>query len=741
MPPEVKNWVELLQNPVGTRWAPEAEREKKTEAARKLGSTKDKVLEAASLLEAKGRVEVKRHFAGSEIRAAPSLVLESWERAAKRSSEELIDLMEAEKKLSLVEAAKKLLVPEGKVAEWANEAKDRELVERAGDLLIARTVQIRKYRITRRIDEEAKVGVYVYTPLDMLLELVRADGELKVSEAAKAVDKKPEGIEAWVKTLKGLFTIEYPINVLEDAIIKAAPKKEPVLEAQPVGKILEAYSITADKVPAKVKVISTKSDSMPLYLVELPKIGEATLALMNALTDRLSEKVTIDAEEITDPKRMNQLKEKFFSEAKRIIQQEVSISDWRADIIAGIILHRMYGLGEIELLMYDDWLEEVCVNTSHVPLTAYHKKYGWVETNLRLDDERAVYNYAAQIGRKVERNITSMEPIMDAHLLSGDRVNATLFPVSSFGNTITIRKFARQPWTIVHFISPEMETLGRDMAAFLWLCFQYELNVIVGGGTASGKTSMLNSLCALIQPTHRVITIEDTRELTLPKYLYWNWVPLTTRAANPEGKGEVSMLDLIVTSLRMRPDRIVLGEIRRRREAEVLFEAMHTGHSVYSTVHADTAQNLKRRLMEPPIELPSAEIEALHLIIVVYRDRRKGIRKVFEVAEIVPGTAGKEFELNYLYRWNPRSKKFLKVNESRRIMDELELHTGMSREEIEGDIKEKEMILDWMLRNRIMSLDDVGAVMDEYYRSRETLLDKVKVGTVKNGNTADDSAP
>jgi flagellar protein FlaI len=230
----------------------------------------------------------------------------------------------------------------------------------------------------------------------------------------------------------------------------------------------------------------------------------------------------------------------------------------------------------------------------------------------------------------------------------------------------------------------------------------------------------------MIQPTHRAITIEDTREINLPKYLKWNWVPLTTRDANPEGKGEISMLDLIVTSLRMRPDRIIIGEIRRRREAEVLFEAMHTGHSVYSTIHADTAENLERRLLEPPIEIPSSEVEALHLMVIVYRDRKKGERRVFEIAEVLPGAAGKEFELNYLYRWNTRTRQFMKVNESRRIIDELGLHTGMTKDDILKDIAEKEEILQWMLDKNIQSLDGVGEVMDEYYKNPAKLLERVR---------------
>ncbi|MCX6775919.1 MAG: type II/IV secretion system ATPase subunit, partial [Candidatus Micrarchaeota archaeon] len=319
------------------------------------------------------------------------------------------------------------------------------------------------------------------------------------------------------------------------------------------------------------------------------------------------------------------------------------------------------------------------------------------------------------------RELTLLSPILDAHLSTGDRANATLFPISTSGNTITIRRFSRNPWTLVDFIDKKMNTLSEEMAAFLWLCMQYEINMLVVGGTASGKTSTLNTLCALIPPSNRTVTIEDTRELSLPQYLKWNWVPLTTRNPNPEGQGAVRMLDLMVTSLRMRPDRIIVGEIRRRREAEVLFEAMHTGHAVCSTMHADTASQVLRRLTHPPIELPLTELESLQLIVVQYRDRRKEIRRVYEISELVVSPV-EAVVLNSLFKWKPRTDTFEKVNESSRVLEDLNLHTGMSADEIKRDIKDKLKILEWMDASGIRSVDEVGAVIGLYYKSPEVVL-------------------
>jgi flagellar protein FlaI len=244
---------------------------------------------------------------------------------------------------------------------------------------------------------------------------------------------------------------------------------------------------------------------------------------------------------------------------------------------------------------------------------------------------------------------------------------------------------------------------------------------------------VLNTLSSLIPPTNRIISIEDTRELSLPEALHWNWVPLASKSANAEGQGEVTMLDLMVASLRMRPDRIVVGEIRRKAQAESMFEAMHTGHSVAATMHADTAEQVKRRLTQPPIDIPENEIQALQLVLVQYRDRRRGIRRTLEVAELLPGAADEKVNLNYLYRWRPRRDVFVKDEESIRVIEDMNLHTGMTQNEIEQDLANKSDILQWMLDNKITDVDKVGHVMRIYYKYPQLLIDTV---SDKGGSTA-----
>ncbi len=493
------------------------------------------------------------------------------------------------------------------------------------------------------------------------------------------------------------------------------------------SKLIDSYILITDKVPVTVNIWDCPKQSMPIYQIKFPNIGVGTQAFLDSLKDEVAKGIPLKNELLTDPKTAKKIKLQYYQKLKSLIKLQLpNLAQDTLNLFTGITLHKMHGLGDLEIILGDNFLEEVAINSSKQPISIYHKKHGWCKTMLYVENEEEIYNISALIGRNIGKDITNLNPLMDAHLLSGDRVASTLFPISTAGNTLTIRRFARTPWTVTHFIGPEYKTMSADMAAILWQAMHYELNVVVAGGTASGKTSVLNTLSSFIPPTQRIISVEDTREISLPKPLHWNWVPMSSRTSNLEGQGSVSMLDLIVASLRMRPDRMIVGEIRKRGQAQALFEAMHTGHSIYATMHADTAQQVKRRLTEPPMKIPLAEVSSLHLVLVQYRDRRKGLRRTMELTEILPA-AGEttRLDLNTLYRWRPRSDKFEQVNRPIRIIDELNLHTGMTVKEIENDLNEKKAVLRWLLKNKVYDLDKVGNIFKIYYKQPEKLIKAV----------------
>jgi len=489
------------------------------------------------------------------------------------------------------------------------------------------------------------------------------------------------------------------------------------IEGQKTG-LLAAYGFSSEGLPVEVR-ITRKTEFVPRYEITIPGIAEGTkLILETKLKGELVTEVKLDISEILDPKKYMEVKAKFLEAAKKILQRNFpSLPEDKKSVLAVYLLQKTLGLGELEALLSDEQLEEVVVNNSKDSVWVYHKRFGWCKTNLFMKSEEMVYDYASTIARKIGRQINVLNPTLDAHLPSGDRVNATLFPISSFGNTITIRKFSKNPWTITNFI--KSKTVPSDVAGLIWLCVQNELSLLVTGGTGSGKTSFLNAMAGLIPANQRIVTIEDTRELTLPSFLHW--VPMTVREPNPEGKGEVTMLDLMVNALRQRPDRIIVGEIRRQREAEVMFEAMHTGHSVYATLHADNADQTISRLTNPPINIPSQMLDVLSGIVVTFRHRRFNFRKVLEFAEVT-----KDGKANTTHRWDIKSDKMKQVGRMGTLMDTLSLYAGMGEKEIAQDIEEKADILDWLVKKDYSDVDQVGEIVSNYYMDPEQVLDAAR---------------
>ncbi|MCH7568386.1 MAG: CpaF family protein [Nanoarchaeota archaeon] len=514
--------------------------------------------------------------------------------------------------------------------------------------------------------------------------------------------------------------------------IKSVSKKQPHLkkitkkqEQKIEGELLEKYEIEVDK--AKVNVELKKDEFGIIYNLNVPKIDVATKILLSDIRNELISITTISMKELTDPKALSVIKERFMKDTAKLLKEKLpKIGKETEEFLVGTLMQEMLGLGKIEFLINDPNLEEIVIPSSKEPVRVYTKKYGWLITNLKIQTEEEIINYANIIARRVGRQITILTPLLDAHLVTGDRINAVLFPINTKGNTITIRKFARDPYTIIDLI--QNKTCDLDTAALLWLAIEYEMNVLISGGTASGKTVFLNACMPFIPPNHRIISIEDTRELMLPDFLYWT--PLTTRTPNPEGKGEVSMLDLLVNSLRMRPDRIVLGEMRRHEEAMVLFEAMHTGHSVYATVHADSAAETISRLTNPPINVPPNLLKAVDLNVVMFRDRKKGIRRILQIAEFE--AEEDRAKANILYRWLPEEDKIIKHSESSGFFENISRHTGMPQTEINKDMEEKKKILSWLLKNKIRSLNEFGKVMNFYYKNKETLIKLINKNEIKS---------
>ncbi len=483
----------------------------------------------------------------------------------------------------------------------------------------------------------------------------------------------------------------------------------------PEGAI-EAYQLDAHGMRVEVQIEKTK-DFVLIYRTSFPGIGDATKLLVLSFRRELASMVPIDPTRIEDKEYLDELNAKYIDASDILIDKYIPGTNAEVKkLLIAYILNMMLGLGELEAPLSDDNLEEVAVNGSRSEIWVFHKIHGWCKTNIRPANEEMIYDQAEQIGRRVGRQITNLTPLMDAELPDGSRVNATLYPVSQIGNTITIRKFSKNPWTMPMLI--QNGTVSPEIAALSWMCIQNELSMMYSGGTASGKTSFLNASSIFFPANRRIVSIEATRELGFPSFL--QWIPMVSRQPNPEGKGEVTLYDLMINALRQRPDIVVVGEVRTEKDAETLFEAIHTGHAVYGTVHADNAQDTVVRMTNPPINVPKIMMNALGGVVVLFRHRTKGVRRVLEFGEVL-----RTGDINVLYRWNLIDDRFAQIADFTRLSELLTLYGGISRKELISGVQEKARVLNWMVANSITNVDDAGIVVANYYKDSAKVMDIV----------------
>jgi archaeal flagellar protein FlaI len=478
-------------------------------------------------------------------------------------------------------------------------------------------------------------------------------------------------------------------------------------------KVIDTYALNVNNIIVDVTIMERQEDTVLSYKISITNISSTTKIILEKIRDEF---VAEETKVIKEDSSISTIQEQFKDSILKLLAKYFPNADSKTmDMLINYILQQNIGLGNVDILLKDINLEEIVVNNAKEPIWVYHRKHGWLKTNVFMPNEARIRHYSTIIGRDVGKEITMLNPLMDAHLKTGDRVNATLSPISSKGNTLTIRKFAVKPWTMTDLIRDG--TISYEGAALIWLAVQNEMSIVVSGGTASGKTSMLNAIANYFPANQRIISIEDTRELTLPKLLHW--VPLETRLPNPEGKGGVEMLDLIVNSLRMRPDKIIVGEIRRKQEAEVLFEAMHTGHSVYGTMHANNSTETINRLITPPMDLPKQILTGLSLIVVQKINRRTGKRRTLQIAEISPSG-----DPRTIMQLNPIKDQLEYVNEPISLNETLNLYTGLAKEGIMIDLKSKVAVLKWMVENNLNDINRIGLLMSKYYRNKPLISAK-----------------
>ncbi|MDR2544929.1 MAG: CpaF family protein [Methanobrevibacter sp.] len=384
------------------------------------------------------------------------------------------------------------------------------------------------------------------------------------------------------------------------------------------------------------------------------------------------------------------------------------------------------GYGSLDPLIKDDDLEEIMIIGVRKPVFIYHRDLGMMETNLIFKKEEDILTLIDTIARQINRRIDQESPILDGRLLDGSRVNATISPISADEPSLTIRKFKKDPLTIIDLI--KLKTMNTRLGAFLWLCVDglgvKPANIIISGGTSSGKTTTLNSLTNFINPRERLISIEDTLELQIN---HQHLLRMETRPKNIEQKGELTMDDLVKNALRQRPDRIIVGEVRGT-EAITLFTALNTGHSGFGTLHANSSRETITRLINHPMNVPKIMISAIDLIIMenrIYRSDGVSIRRITEISEVV-GIEKDNIQLNKIFNWNPKTDEIENIGITSKTLRNISETRGTSMKEIEEEITNREILLKYLLKNNLRTNEKIGEIFKRYYRDKDEILDEVK---------------
>ena len=472
--------------------------------------------------------------------------------------------------------------------------------------------------------------------------------------------------------------------------------------------------------------IGSNFDVVPQYNVFKQKYSSEEKLLLSELRENLVD-LAISSDEslqVNEDKLLNDIKNFLFAKLANNSQNN-TISNEYLDNLARKLFQDLVGYGEIDPLIRDDNLEEIMVIGIDKPVFVYHREYGMMKTNILFKDAGEVMNLIDSIARQINRRIDQESPILDGRLPDGSRVNATIPPISADGPSMTIRKFKRDPLTIIDLINSK--TISVELAAFFWLCFDglgvKSANAIISGGTSSGKTTTLNALSSFINPKERIITIEDTLELQIP---HEHVIRMETRPPNVENRGELTMNDLVKNSLRQRPDRIIVGEVRGS-EAITLFTALNTGHSGFGTLHSNDARETITRLTNAPMSVPNIMISAIDFIIMqnrIYRSDGVSFRRISEVAEVF-GIEEGVIQLNKIFEWDPQSDTIKNVGITSKTLTEIANVSGNSLNSLYDEIKNREIVLQHMVDWNIRSIKDVSTVLEMYYLDSQKVLNRI----------------
>ena len=461
------------------------------------------------------------------------------------------------------------------------------------------------------------------------------------------------------------------------------------------------------------------------YEIKEPYLDESEEAIKDKLTYWFRTLADLDVFDMDEKEKMYYLEE---SLNKIIKEHNIKLESESKDRIFYYIFRNFLGYGKIDIFMHDEDIEDISCDGHGIPIFIFHKTYESIPSNVVFDEADSLDSFVVKLSQMCGKQISVYEPVVDGKLYNGSRLQTTLARTITNHSTFTIRKFRENPMTPVDLIANN--TMSVEMAAYFWMAIEHSSSILFCGGTATGKTTMLNALSLFLPLSYKIVSIEDTREINLP---HVNWIAGTTRKGFSSVEAaktakDIDMFDLIRVALRQRPRAIIVGEVRGR-EAYTLFQAMTTGHLSYSTVHASNLHALIQRLENPPISLPRALLTSLDLVVFLNTVTVKGtpVRRVTNVTEMIK----LDPETNRLvtmtpFRWVSELEDRFETNGGSSVTTRIKKQNGWNDDELNQDLNNRITLLNWMKRKNLRSYEEVGGIVSEYRKDPEAILRRVK---------------
>ena len=438
------------------------------------------------------------------------------------------------------------------------------------------------------------------------------------------------------------------------------------------------------------------------------------------------EELDVNLKEIDNrEKAENYLKQKIKNLVKKY---HLKIPPESVDKLTYYVTRDFTGYGRIDPLMKDHMIEDISADGVNIPIYIWHRQYESLPTNIIFTDSIELNSFIIRLAYLAGKNISIAAPILDASLPEGSRIQLTYgSEITRRGSTFTIRRFKVDPLTISDLIS--FKTISSEMAAYLWYLIENRASVMVVGGVACGKTTILNCLSMFIKPEMKIVSVEDTQEINLP---HENWIPSVVRSGfkvEERQASTITLFDLLRAAVRQRPDYIIVGEVRGE-EAYTLFQAMATGHLGMCTMHAESVEAAINRLSSEPMKIPKPLIAMTNVIMVMERTEVNGkpARRVSVAAEIKPfETKINEVLSEEVFRWNPKFDTFAFLGNSA-LLEKHMKKTGLTEEDVKRELQYRKTVLDWMVQQGIRRHGDVANIIREYYANPNRMFQKARVG-------------